>query len=468
MRCIVYCPTGPVATDCNTNYDPCPPSGVNSGKYSPPPHDYEADSQRAEEAERRAKANALNDEGIAAWNRGDWGIAGEKFQKAYAQNPDDKVILTNLANCRNKQGLVAWENGEWEDSAGHFNSAVLHNPDSQEFKNNLAIAIQKRDQQRKLIEGQRQDNRQWQQAHAQYEQGLLSAEKGDWASAAAHFTSASQIYPAEPAYLKNVSWAKTKQGDEAWDRDGFTAAVPYWKSALETDTENEYARKKMALAEKLQHEEQVNKTAAAHITQAIRDLSDALASTPVSDGLDYGDLKVTSGAFGSEDIKPTVIPASPATIGTNTRAGDQLKSAAAAAASGRDLKENYDTGGSSHAGSLVAIDQGRFSSRVRNDPRMIEALKEISELQSKRSLLNSEREELIRERNLSNDKALMQNISEKLALKEKEYQINLKVISDKEVAVKKLHRKIDNEVVDKPGAISSDKAEHKEPVTKSK
>jgi len=205
-----------------------------------------------------AKANTLNNEGIAAWNRGEWGIAREKFQQAYANNPNSKVIFTNLVNATHKVGQDDIEKGDWENAKNTFQSALYHMPNSEEFKRLYALASQKAGELREKELERRQADRQYIKAHDLYKLGLLAGEKGDWVAAENYFRAASQIFPAEPGFLKNVAWAITKQGDQIWKgADTWDAALVFWKRALETDPENTYAREKVADDRKIKEGERL-------------------------------------------------------------------------------------------------------------------------------------------------------------------------------------------------------------------
>jgi len=70
--------------------------------------------------------------------------------------------------------------------------------------------------------------------------------------------------------------------------------------------------------------------------------------------IDAGD-STTSGAFGTKNANPKLVPAEKGTIGSNEGAGAQLKAAAKEAERGdqSDFRKNYDAGGAQSDGSLV-------------------------------------------------------------------------------------------------------------------
>jgi hypothetical protein len=70
----------------------------------------------------------------------------------------------------------------------------------------------------------------------------------------------------------------------------------------------------------------------------------------------------------------------------------------------------------------------------------------LDSLQARRGELERERDELVKERNASVNKAAMRKATAKLDKLEAEYQLNVAVISYKTQEVEKRHREIDTEV----------------------
>ena len=163
---------------------------------------------------------------------------------------------------------------------------------------------------------------------------------------------------------------------------------------------------------------------------------------------------VVKGVFGSSVVKADFSneKAPAVTAGTDTRAGDQLKAAAAA---GGNLTPNFDAGGVRYAGSLptVTVDTSEVEKmkaweRMKNDPRMAPLaplLEAYSLLQSKREQLNDERDRLTLERGQTRDSAKVAELTVELDQKTKEYQENLVALAAKkaEVEVEKKKLKID-------------------------
>jgi hypothetical protein len=166
----------------------------------------------------------------------------------------------------------------------------------------------------------------------------------------------------------------------------------------------------------------------------------------------HSDQKVEPGTFGENVAKPNLAPRRPIAPGSDIKASasDQLLSAAAA---GQNSGANFDTGGVKSSRSLdfmtgrelaSSANPATFSTRVKNDPRMIAEMKQLHVLQAKRQQLDTERQQLITERNEA-DPAKMQDLTSKLDQKENDYQKTLTDISKQEQTVQKLHRTIDAE-----------------------
>lgn len=77
------------------------PSSSSGSSYS---RSSESNQEEArQESARRARirlAHEQNDEGLAAWNGGNWAAAVDAFEKASQNSPNDPVIKTNLAGAR--------------------------------------------------------------------------------------------------------------------------------------------------------------------------------------------------------------------------------------------------------------------------------------------------------------------------------------------------------------------------------
>lgn len=270
--------------------------------------------------ERRAKANAFNTTGIAAWNRGEWGIAAEQFRQAYAWNPDSKTIFTNLVNAQHKVGLVAMEEGDWEYAANTFQSLLYHKPDSQEFRRLSAVAETKRQAARQAYELNRQ--------------GIKAAANGDWQTASGYFQQAAQNDPRNPAYANNLKIARQKQsafeqndqGRTAAQNGNWAAALNYFEKAAQTDPDEPAYAANITLAQRRVQEQQ-NKAVVTRVQQSVSAIAgDVKSSQPVV-GLDLSDISSTGDAFGTNKANPKLPPAvAQKKGGVGTDPGAQLKS----------------------------------------------------------------------------------------------------------------------------------------------
>lgn len=426
-------------------------SGTSSSNGSSDNSRAERRAEKEQKERQRAKANAFHKAGVLAWNRGQWGIAAEQFRQAYANNPDSKTFKKDFVDALYQQGVVAFEKGDWEHAANMFQSAYLHKPDK-EFQRLMVMARGKALEARQRMREQYQNKLRSDRAYTQYELGRLASESGNFVIAEHYFNAASHIYPAEPGYRKSVAWAKTKQGDVAWAMRDFAGAITLWKAALETDPENAYARRRV---QEYVEEKEQDKAVATKVQRDVRQLAEDLKSAKPAGDLDFGDIRTEGGAFGVPIAKPNLIPNPPGKTGTNVRAGDQLKSAGARAARDGELRENFDGGRATGAGSLPShtvsagppsFDVSTFSERARKDPQLMTLVQDLAGLQELRRQLESERAQLETARNLAKDALKMKELDDLAAQKAKDYQNNLKAIIDKTEQAERRHLEVDTEV----------------------
>ncbi len=163
---------------------------------------------------------------------------------------------------------------------------------------------------------------------------------------------------------------------------------------------------------------------------------------------------VVTTTFGSKVVKVDFSgeKKAPGAIGNNTKAGDQLKAAAATAANGGNLTQNFDIGGARTAGNLsaVAVDTTEVErmkawEKLKDDPRMAPVWQGYLDLQAKREQLNTERDELTLKRNQAGDLATTQRLDAELLKKDKEYQANLVALAAKKDEVEKVKRMINTD-----------------------
>ncbi|HKW74125.1 MAG TPA: tetratricopeptide repeat protein [Terriglobales bacterium] len=290
--------------------------------------------------------------------------------------------------------------------------------------------------------------------------GMMAYKKGDYATALDYYQQALAFLPHDQYLLNSVAsihgMMAAQQGEAAWNRKDFAAALAFYQQAFAYYPDNTW-RDNIAIAQKALD----NKDATAKIQGIVDnfpkpDAQTAKAESASSDNLsfdDFGDSApggTKKGQFGTNVSDPKIVERPTGTVGTDTKAGDQLLSAAKTAEHGGDLTPNYDRGTATAAGSLVfpksGVDLSTFSERAKKDPQLISMLKELDSLQARRSQLERERDELVKQRNAAAGGALMEQVTAQLNKKEKEYQDSVALISQKTQDMEKRHREIDTEV----------------------
>lgn len=427
---------------------------MGSGAPSSPDRTYSAPSaaqiKRQQEAEAHARAVALNEKGVAAFQRGEWGIAAQLFREANRQDPASETIIRNLVNAQRNVGLLALEKGEWDYAANTFQSLLLYRPDDQEFKDLQARARGK----------QIQANEAWKLN----ESGRVTGGNGDWAVAEKSFLRATELDPLNPTYRKNLGVVRETRAAEAWSNGDHEQAMTLWQSALAADGNNVRARSALVVyapTVEVEREAQAAareaKAVVTNLQQGMTKVADNLKSTKPAGGLGLDDFVVEGGPFGTPVVRAPVTSALPSrnVPGTETRAGNQLLSGNALAGAGQDLTTLYDIGGAPGAGSLPAITtSGRpemgvlaaYSEKVRKDPGMIGLARELTVMQAKRSTLEQERNQLVRLRNLTVDKAKTQELSVLVQEKEAAYQASLQEVFVQTEKLEERHREIDSTI----------------------
>lgn len=285
--------------------------------------------------------------------------------------------------------------------------------------------------------------------------GLMAYKKGDYATALDYYQQALAVLPHDRYLLNAVAEIHgviaAQQGEAAWNRKDTAAALAFYQQAFAYYPDNKWRENIEALKR-----EQDNKNATTKIQGIVDSFRKADAPAAKSGNLsfdDFGDSAsggTKKGLFGTNVSDPKIVERATGTVGTDTKAGDQLLSAAKTAEHGGDLTPNYDAGTAKAAGSLVfpkaGVDLSKYSERAKKDPQVISMLQELDSLQARRSELERERDELVKDRNASVNKAAMRKATAKLDKLEAEYQLNVAVISQKTQDLEKRHREIDTEV----------------------
>lgn len=95
----VYCANGDAQIQCNGSECYCPSPTGNRGASAQP---VGASPEEIAHQQRVAASSAYNDQGIAAFSRGDWAEAVRFFQLSLDNDPGDSVVSANLANARER------------------------------------------------------------------------------------------------------------------------------------------------------------------------------------------------------------------------------------------------------------------------------------------------------------------------------------------------------------------------------
>jgi tetratricopeptide (TPR) repeat protein len=306
-----------------------------------------------------------------------------------------------------------------------------------------------------------------QQAYALNDQGLAAYTKKDWAAAEADFRRALQLSPNDQIIRRNLGMSQGHEGEDAYRNGDYTTALNYFQQALANvpaDVSSRHilsedlaaAQERLDQAKRDEEQRRQDKITANNMQQSIQNLAQSMTAAPASGGLDFIDPKSTTSATAGDGSKSGgldfVDPSEPLKDApSDKKAGDQLLSAAASG----DLTKNYDIGGANAAGSLkiptnASIDPATFSDKVKNDPRMIAALKQLDGLKAARSKLGTELEQLTTKMKTEKDPQKMKALTQEMDQKNVEYQANLLAITKGEETVKKVHRTIDDKVDEKP------------------
>jgi tetratricopeptide (TPR) repeat protein len=141
---ILFCTIPCFAQHCEPYWTPaykcaegCGPCGGTSGgggrsrTYTPPPP-----PSPAEIAARQATVQ--NDQGLAAFKRGDWAAADSFFKKSLEYGPNDPVFLRNLAITEDHEAGDAYKKGDYGTALNFLQQAVANDPAS-DTKNSVII-----------------------------------------------------------------------------------------------------------------------------------------------------------------------------------------------------------------------------------------------------------------------------------------------------------------------------------------
>jgi tetratricopeptide (TPR) repeat protein len=247
----------------------------------------------AEARERRAKATSFNESGLAAWNRGDWGVAAVQFQEAHAWNPDSKTIFNNLVTARYKVGWVAIEEGDWDYAADTFQNLSFLKPEVAEYKDLQTYAREK-----------------YREVEALRSQAAAAYERGDLRAAESALAAALKLRPSYQPFRHALAVVRNDLGREAWKRGEFAAALDFFERALQADPTDDSARENAGIARNYLQEVGRQKAAVAAAQQNIVQLADAIQRTTPAGGLNLDDLAPTGRIPAEPGNNPMVVNAS--------------------------------------------------------------------------------------------------------------------------------------------------------------
>ena len=349
--------------------------------------------------QRHQQSMAANDAGLTDYAKGNAAAAEAEFQQSLDLEPGDPVVTNNLAMAKNWLGMDAYDKGDYSTALEYVEKAAaiqqgLQDQTKAKFNNVVVADLQKI--RTALAEKQKEKDEEEQQQQQQV------ADADAMKNTIANMTTSFSATGNTPGNLNAVS------------------AVPD------------------------------NGTSANGLSFMGSDPSVVDARTaPAGQSASAAGQTTTTGAFGANLANPTLIPAGPSlSLATDTRAGSQIKSAAATATNGGDLTKNYDVGNADPDGSLVyptshSVDLSSFSERARSDPMIQATVKQLDALQVNRLQLEKQCVELTKQRDAATDKDQMEKLTQQLDQKNKDYQDNQLSIFTQTQVMEKRHREVD-------------------------
>ena len=283
------------------------------------------------------------------------------------------------------------------------------------------------------------------QANEANENGREADKDGRYAEAEQYFRKALSLAPGDEMYTQNLANSIGWQADAAYKATDYAQAENLYRQALALTPDDQNVKRGIAISLQMQGAKVWNnydfQTALGFYQQAAQYDPDDEAIRQ-----DLGVLQEAVQKINDEIARQAA---------ADTKASEQLISAAAVAKAGGDLTVNYDIGGAPHAGSISlpksrALDPSTFTEAERNDPRMVAELEKFSELQNKHSDLDNEIERTTVARNNEKDPAAMSGLTNQLDQLNHSAQENLLAITEEEKVITKTKKLIDTEVEKKP------------------
>jgi len=419
--------------------------------------------QRRQSDPREDQANSIDDQGRACMENGDYESALAYFQQAYDLSQLERFAKYYRADIAWAKGCIASQNGSRAAKSGDYRTAIRY------FEEAGSLQPKVKGYKKQIA---------WAKGELEAQQGDEASRNGDRATALAHYKRAEQLWPDDVyrTVIARVSQevkdekARKKQDEEAVARiqdsiqrvaGELASTVPKeGSSTLDfAPAATDAASPPAVVADEGGHAA-LDFVPATPGTPTPPDpdptLRDAVNDTP-------SDKDVGPGSSGYNVAKVRFATVASVNPGSDTKAGDQALAAADVAGKNGDLTTIYDIGGNKAAGSLTRpseppIDPATFSTRVRNDQRMIDALAQLGDLNADRSKLDAELLRLTTAMKQAKDRKTMAEINRQVDQKSGEFQANLLAITKAEEKVRKVHRTIDAEVA-KPADAPVTKAD---------
>ena len=267
-----------------------------------------------------------------------------------------------------------------------------------------------------------------------------------------------------------IALALTPKSDWAWNELGialvrqgkYFEAIKAYQQAIKLDASQIYkdnltsAQEDLKKAKEQEENRRQEVNTVISINQMVQNYNESIkppktetTGLGIDDDNQSGQIPVQLGTPVKKANLQAVVPTTGPYVGK--KSGDQLLSAAAIAKANGDLGDLYDKGRAPSAGSLDfamgrAIDPSTFSTKVRNDKRMIAALKDLDQLQAIRSKQEDDLKKLTAQWTAEHDPEKFKVLQKQVDQANTEYQSTVAAVSDTSKKIEKLHRTIDDEV----------------------
>ena len=375
------------------------------------------------------QANSIDDQGRACMDRGDYEGALACFQQAYDLSQLERYAKYYRADIALAKASIASRNGNRAAKAGNYQEALRCFVEAAGYEPGWKGYQQEIEWAKGLMESQ---------------QGDAAYQQGDLATALAHYRKAEQLSPFE-GYRTMISRVRQELKDDQLRQKQDHATAANIQGAIQ-----QYAAELRTVSVKdgtpsLDFVAPEAETAPRPaVTPPAPDfpLRDAVKDTP-------SDKDAGPGSAGYNVAKVHFATVTAVNPGSDTKAGDQALAAAKLAGEKQDLAPIYE-GGAKAAGSLpvptvAATDPALWPTKVRNDPRMVEALASLDSLTAQRSKLTAELAQVTNAMQHATVPKSMATSQQQMDQKNAELQSTLVAITQAETKVQKVHRTIDAE-----------------------